>query len=94
MNYETFELDELIVIFNVLPCFLTHHKCASFLVADVGNMQMKTAVRFLKGRVFDWGKRIDQELAMYRKWNPDFDPYEDPYSDPNNSYIDEDGDDE
>ena len=94
MNYETFELDELIVIFNALPCFLTHHKCASFLVADVGNMQMKTAVRFLKGRVFDWGKRIDQELAMYRKWNPDFDPYEDPYSDPNNSYIDEDGDDE
>jgi hypothetical protein len=94
MNYETFEFDELIEVFNILPCFLTHHKCQSFLVADVGNMQMKTAVRFLKGRTFDWGKRVEQEIDMYHKYNPDFDPYEDPYSDPNNSYIERDGDDD
>lgn len=90
MNDNTFEIDELIVIFNAIACFEIHHKCSAFIIADIGNMQMRTAVRFLKGRVLDWNRRIEQELEAYRKWNPDYNPYDNPYDYPDNGFIDDD----
>lgn len=88
LNPETLEFENLIVAFNVMNCFPIHHKCTGVLVADVGNMQLQTAVRYAKGRVFDWRKRIDQELAAYHLHDPDFDPYEDPYDNPHNADTD------
>ena len=92
-NPITFECESLIVAFNVIPCIPVHHHCAGVLVADVGNMQIHTAVRYAKGRIFNWQKRVDQELEVYRLKNPDFDPYDDPYDNPHNtSFDDEDND--
>jgi len=81
-NYDALENEDLITIFNVVGCLLNHHRCAGLLVADIGNMQFYTAVRYCNGRVFDWQKRIDQEIEAYRLDNPDFDPYDDPYDNP------------
>lgn len=84
-NYDTFESEDLITIFNVVGCFPNHHRCAGLLVADIGNMQFHTAVRYCNGHVFDWQKRINQEIEAYRLDNPDFDPYDDPYDNPYNA---------
>ncbi|MDO4967523.1 MAG: hypothetical protein Q4E70_02030 [Candidatus Saccharibacteria bacterium] len=65
---------------------MNHHNCIGWIIVDVGNMQINTGVRYLKGRHFDWKKRIEQELESYRLDNPDFDPFADPYDDPTNSY--------
>ncbi len=81
-NPETLESEDLIVAFNVINCTPLHHKCRGMIVADVGNVQIQTCVRFAKGRNFDWRKRINQEVETYRKYNPNFDLYGDPYDDP------------
>jgi|GEM_PF-5214274 len=86
INFYTHEVEEYISLFNVVPCFMNHHNCIGWIIVDVGNMQINTGVRYLKGRHFDWKKRIEQELKSYRLDNPDFDPFADPYDDPTNSY--------
>ena len=82
------EVENLLEIFNVVPCRPNHHACCGVVIADVGNMQLCTGVRYYNGRVFDWSKRISQELAAYRKYNPDFNPYDDPYDNVEDAYYD------
>jgi hypothetical protein len=48
-------------------------------------MQIRTAVRYAKGKVFNWHKRIEQELRVYYLHDSDFNPYDDPYDNPNNA---------
>lgn len=85
VNTTTFECENLIVAFNVTNCYPIHHRCSGILIADVGNMQIRTAVRYAKGKVFDWHKRIEQELKAYYLHDSDFNPYDDPYDNPNNA---------
>ena len=86
INFYTHEVEEYISLFNVTSCYTNHHNCIGLIIIDVGNMQVNTGVRYLKGRHFDWKKRINQELKAYRLGNPDYDPYADPYDDPMNAY--------
>ena len=86
INFYTHEVEEYISLFNVVDCFTNHHNCLGLIIVDVGNMQVSTGVRYLKGHHFDWKKRIDQELKAYQVDRPDFDPYDDPYDDPDNSF--------
>ena len=48
-------------------------------------MQFHTAVRYCNGRVFDWQKRVNQEIEAYMLDNPNFSPYDDPYDNPYNA---------
>lgn len=86
-NENTFENESLIVYFNVVNCQPTHHACLGVISADVGNMKVSTGVRYLKGSVFNWQKRINQEIEVYREMNPDFSPYDDPYSKPYDDFY-------
>ena len=86
LNPAICEFEDLIVAFNVMNCFPIHHKCCGLIVTDVGNMQIHTSVRYRKGGIFDWRKRIQQEIDAYRLTNSNFDPYDDPYDDPRNAY--------
>ena len=88
-NPTTLEYEHLVIAFNSMPCGEDHHKCTGVLVADVGNIQMYTAVRYHKNQVIDWRKRINQELQAIFLKNPNFDMYADPYDDPHNAYGDE-----
>ena len=85
-NPVTMEFEDLIVAFNVVNCYPSHHKCCGLIVADVGNMPVHTSVRYHKGGIFDWQKRINQEIAAYRLMDADYNPYDDPYDDPKNAY--------
>ena len=79
INPHTSEVEGYISLFNAVPCFTTHHACIGDVVLDVGNMQVHTGVRYLKGRHIDWNKRIEQELKAYRMDSEDYDPFGDPY---------------
>lgn len=90
VNKKLPEVDNLLMIFNVVPCRPTHHACYGVMIADIGNMQTCTGVRYFNGKHFDWHKRISQEIAAYKKYNPSFDPYDDPYDNPDDAeYYDE-----
>ncbi|MBQ6486289.1 hypothetical protein IJI76_00985 [Candidatus Saccharibacteria bacterium] len=80
-NTWTGEAENLIVMFNVITCRPTHHRCCGIVIADVGNMQLVTGIRYYNGGTFNWDRRIKQELAAYRKYDPTYNPYDDPYDD-------------
>ena len=73
-------------MFNVVSCTPIHHQLVAVLVADIGNIQLQTAIRYQNGAVFDWHKRFNQEIAAYQLKKPNFDPFADPYDDPSNAY--------
>ena len=82
INFHTCELEEYIELFNVATCYSNHHACIGIVLADVGNMQVFTGIRYSKGRHFDWKRRIEQEIETYRVGEPDFNPFSDPYDAP------------
>ena len=88
VNYYTHEVEEYIELFNVANCYPNHHNCIGLILADVGNMQVYTGVRYLKGRHFDWKKRIEQELKSYQQIEPDYNPFDDPYDAPDSDLFD------
>ncbi len=81
-NPATNEYEHLLVPFNAYACLPNHHKCCGLMVADVGNMPMQTAIRYRPNKIFDWHKRVEQEIKSYRITEPDFDPYKDAYDVP------------
>ena len=89
-NPVTYESEDLIELFNVIKCLPNHHLCAGLVIADIGNMQMQTGIRYCKNKTFDWQERINQEIEMYQVHNPNYSPYDDPYDNPYDSGYDDD----
>lgn len=85
INPVTYESDDLLEVFNAITCPPFHHRCAGMIIADIGNMQMQTAVRYCNGKNLDWKKRVEQELNAYRLHDSDYNPYDDPYDNPYNA---------
>jgi len=78
-NPVTFEIDNLAIMQNAEPCLPYHHACEVGVVADIGNLNFCTFLRYKEGSLIDWRKRFDQELRFRRQIQPDYDPYADPY---------------
>ena len=86
------EDDILIVPLNAEPCLPYHHACELGIVADIGNMNFSTFLKYKKGAALDWTKRFSQELSFRRKFQPNYNPYDDPYDNAGIEAIDGDGD--
>lgn len=84
----TGDFDHLIIIFNAIATSVNHHACACLMVADIGNMSFQTAIRYAKGKIYDWHNRVEQEIKAYKKWNSDFNPYDDPYDNIDGAHYD------
>lgn len=81
VNPITFECEDHMVVFNGINCLPQHHAFAGVVSIDVGNMPIRTPIRYCKGHVYSWEKRIQQELDHYHFIDANYNPYDDPLDD-------------